>query len=289
MARGAWLALLAAPFLLAAGAASAGPTTPEGRSGLPIWQEYGAGRTDGLSVGAYPLPPQAERDDRTVAEEVDGGAKERWLRRHYQWLRALGEVFRASNPGGDDRQDAKPDGRAAFAAPDRAGALRVGDMIVLYAAGDGDPIAPHLLDDGSRYEDPEIAGGETLDYIVRDRLTVESAKVVAEFFRPAAHGLRSAFGGLLTEGERRRVSRYDRVLRTNHYLADLENPGLSAPSTEAAADAPARQGPPPERVSMLDFFKGIALDILSAPTTYLLTLLALLGWAILRATVFSRN
>jgi hypothetical protein len=104
-----------------------------------------------------------------------------------------------------------------------------------------------------------------------------------------AHGLRSVFGGLSPAEERRSVPRYGLVERRTYDPADLESPWFAAPSAEAAAATPARQRPPPEKISMLDFFKGIALDVLSAPTTYLLAILALLGWLILRATVFSRS
>ena len=296
LTRGAWLTslaaplLLVAPLLLAGANASAGPLPPAARSSAPIWEEHGAGRTDGLSVGAYPLPPEPERNDSPDSEGMDRGAKERWLRRHYQWLRALGEVLSVADPNAE-RRTAEPRGQAGFAPPASQGKLRVGDMVVLYADQDAERLTPHLLDDGALREDPEIGpgNGEALDFIERDRLTIEAAKVVAEYFGPLARDVRSSFGAVLPDSERRRAPpRYD----TPRYdVIQLENSLFAAPPSEAASGpaGPARPREPAERVSMIGFFKGIALDILSAPTTYLLTFLALLAWLILRATVFSRS
>jgi hypothetical protein len=286
LSRGAWLALLAAPLILTA-AASAGPVEPGRRA--PVWEEHGAGRTDGLSVGAYPLPVQAERG-RDVEEDLDGGAKERWVRRHYQWLRALGLMLREGDPEGDGRPGARPAEPPAFAAPDPPHTMRLGDVVVLEppAAGDDMGVVTHLLDDGGRYEDPEAGRGEALDSLARDRLIVESAKVVAEYFRPLGRGLRGVFGGALDGEERPRPSRPGFAQARSFEPPELLQSPLLLPSYAEPA-APSRPRPPAAPVSMLNFFKQIAADILSAPTTYLLTALALLVWLILRAIVFSRG
>ena len=110
-----------------------------------------------------------------------------------------------------------------------------------------------------------------------------------EAFRPAAREVRSAFGGLLSEGKRPPPLRRDSGSRRTSQLAELENAWFGPTTIEASANAPSPQRRPAERVSMLDFFMNIVGDILAAPTTYLLTFVALLGWLILRTTVFSRS
>jgi hypothetical protein len=278
--RGAWPALPAVALLLAASGASGEPILPGTRGGAPIWEEHGAGRTDGLAVGAYPLPPQPERRDGKDAE-TDSAGKERWLRRHYQWLRVLNELH--SPPDASvERRTTKSGEPSGFVASTPPGALRMGDMVVLYADRGEDRSAPHLLDDGARSEDPEIGPGrvEALEFIASSGLEVEVAKIVAEYFSPLTQGLRTAFGGALLAAERQRAPRID--------LAQLED-RFAAPSLEAAPGAPPRAQSQPEPVSLPGFFKAIVMDVLSAPTTYLLTLFALLGWLVLRATVFSRN
>ena len=273
MRRGAWPASLAATLLLAASGTSAEPIRPGSRGGAPIWEQHGAGRTDGLAVGAYPLPARSERRDDGVPP--DPGAQERWLRRHYQWLRALNELLSPENSVVERRAGKE----SPFPAAIRPGTLRVDDMVVLYEGQGQELSAPHLLDDGRRSEDPEIgpASGETLEYVVSNRLEIETAKIVAGFFSPLARDTRAALGDALLAAERQRAPRLD--------LPQL----FAAPSAEAAPSTPDRARPPREPISLPAFLKTIMVDVLSAPTTYLLSLFAALGWLILRATVFSRN
>ena len=279
VARKAWLRALATALSLAAGGASAGPTPYDAHDAVSIWQEHGAGRTDGLAVGAYPLPVQPETGNRGANLATDSEAKERWLRRHYQWLRALRGVLAEPGQAADDGAGTIGNS-AGFAAPSPPGALRMGDMVVLHQQDEADGIAPHLLDDGSASEDPAIvAGGDTLDLIVSDRALIESGKVVAQYFRPLRQDLPFISAGASLAARRPQPPQ--------HSFVHAE-PRFPRAASQVAGAASAR---PPESAqprSVVDFFKDIATDVLSAPTTYLLTVAALIGWLILRATVFSR-
>ena len=282
LARGVWLALLAVTLSLTPDVASSGPVAPESGRARSTWEEYGSGQTNGLAVGAYPLPSQPDRRDGEA--EQDGDAKERWLRRHYQWLRALNEMLGAPGDRKERRADdgqAREPARPAAAAPPPAGTMRLGEMIVLFPEGGREDVAPHLLDNGARDEDPEIglASGEVLQYMVSERLSIESAQVVAEFFGELRRTLRTSFGPL-AEAPRSGEPRFDNF--------QMEPQFAAVPTVNDRPGAP-RSMPASEPVTMIAFFKGIILDILSAPTTYLLTLIALIGWVILRATVFSRS
>jgi hypothetical protein len=99
--------------------------------------------------------------------------------------------------------------------------------------------------------------------------------------------VRSVFGGALEGDERPRPPRRSLAQARSFEPAELQSPLLPPPYAEPAASNGPR--PPAEPVSMLSFFKRIATDILSAPTTYLLTAIALLVWLVLRAIVFSRG
>jgi len=285
-------ALTAAIALVATCAAApilAGPILAGARPGPPTWEEQGAGRTDGYSVGLHPLPPRSGPDAASLDAEQDGTAKERWLRRHYQWLRALrGVVLTVSQE--DRRGEAASRGPApptsqlpgAAAERDRAGPLAPSGMAVLTSGEEDDRVTPHLLDDGALGEDPDAAfgGGEALEFVVSDRLSTETAQIVAQFFSPLSKGVRSFIGPGLAPlaGGERRAARNDQEQMGHQFFSDSQ---FGGPPARAQAER--------EVLTLSAFLKRIAVDVLSAPTTYLLSLLALLGWLVLRATVFSRS
>lgn len=269
--------------------ALAGPIAAGARPGGATWEEHGAGRTDGLSVGAYPLPPRSGPDVAALEADPDGTAKERWLRRHFQWLRALRSVAIAVSQ--EERQgETRPAGLAPAPSepapasqPGAGGKLQIADMVILYSAEEDDRVTPHLLDDGARNEDPDLAfrGGEAFEFVVSDRLSTETTQIVAQFFAPLSKGVRSYIGlGLaaLGDGVQAQSERYDLAPLGHQILPDAQYSG-----------APARAQGRRETPTLGAFVKRIAIDVLSAPTTYLLSLLALLGWLVLRATVFSRS
>lgn len=240
-------------------------------------------------MGVNPLPSRVGPNSEPIEADADGTAKERWLRRHYQWLRALRNVVVAASQE-ERRGEAGPaapistsqqPGSAPQQSP--AGQLQLGNMVVLYSAEEDDRITPHLLDDGMLNEDPDpgFNGGEAFDFVVGDRLSTETAQIVAQFFSPLSKGLRSFIGmGLapLGGGVESQATRYDLAQLGHQYFSDPQYSG-----------APARAQAEREVLTLTGFLKRIALDVLSAPTTYLLSLLALLGWLVLRATVFSRS
>lgn len=267
--------MLAAALALGAGGSDAGAVTSRPQPGPPIWEEHGAGRKDGLAVGAYPLP-DPETPGRSVDPSGEREARERWLRRHYEWLRALsaiaGAAGDAKNPAGRDAQKLP-----AFEPPDPPGALRLGDILVLYADRANEPAPDHLLDDGGAVEAPEsgLRAVDVVEWIVGDRARSEAAQA-------------EALGTLLPAPQAAAAPPVRMAASNSIMRPDVVRPSIS-PESAKAASPPPRRGPAEQDArTLLGFLRKLAADILSAPTTYLLAGLALLAWLIIRAAMFSR-
>jgi hypothetical protein len=272
-----WAAIALATICAAPAAAL--PLTGASGSGAATWEEHSASARDGFGMGAYPLPPKAGPEG--LEGERDGTAKERWLRRHFQWLRVLHNVAAAAVWDGRQAGAVQPPSASAIESEDR---IRIGDMIVLHPAAGDDGTPPHLLDDGALTEDPEVAlgGGEAFEYVVRHRLPVEAAQLVSQFFAPLRGGIRALVADLAaTGGQARPQAAPPPPLE----LAPLGQPAFAG---EQAGGGSSRGRAQREPVTMLGFFVKIAMDVVSAPTTYLIALLAFLAWLVMRATVFSR-
>lgn len=271
--RFACLALFAAVLALAAETSEAGAIATGAGASPPVWEEHGAGQKNGLAVGAYPLPPRRQ-SGRSIELTADGEAKERWLRRHYEWLRALGQVMqRADRAEGAATQSGRTQG--AFAAPAPPGSLRLGDTVVLYADRPLEPAPEHLLDSGGAAEAPEseLRNADAIDFMIGERVRRETEAAAPNFVEiapgaPAAPGARP------------------RSTTAGPLQSSPPFPGVGSASASPAGKA---AHPGEGAYTLVGFLRRLAVQVLLAPTTYLLAALTLVAWLIMRAMASSRS